>query len=346
MSTTPGRPDPARPDRSRPDSSRPDPSRPDPSRFLSGSSGDPGGRARLLALRAADRLLDAHVARAAAGRLDELAAAAPRRSVLVLSVYRGDGGLLPAAIDELSTSRHRVSFALGSMDAPAPALASHTAATGLTGGKFENLNALLPQPDQGSDPIPETREADPLPQTAMGSDPSAVSGRGSEQAKGHPADWVLVVDDDVALPPRFLDRFVGVAEHHELALAQPAQSLASHAAWPVTRRRRGVLLRESRFVEIGPVTLFRRDALDALAPFPPLRYGWGLDLHWGAVARERGWRLGIVDALAVRHEQARVAASYSSQDAIAEAQEFLASRPFIESEEAQEIVRVHGMRSP
>jgi hypothetical protein len=279
---------------------------PEPARFLSGSTGDPGGRFARAGARLGDRVMDAAVARAGA-QLDEPAAAAPRRDVLVLSVYRGDGGLLPAALAELRESRHAVRFALGSMDAAAGPLADRTVATGLGGGKFENLNALL-------------------------------------AAAGEPADWTLVVDDDVALPERFLDRLVGLAEHHSLALAQPAQSLASHAAWPVTRRRLGSLLRESRFVEIGPVTLFRRDALAELAPFPPLRYGWGLDLHWAALARDRGWRLGIVDALAVRHEQARVAGTYSSQEAIEEARSFLAERPFLDSGAVQETVRVHRLR--
>jgi hypothetical protein len=182
-------------------------------------------------------------------------------------------------------------------------------ATHLAGGKFANLNAVL----------------------------AAAGDAGAP-------DWTLVVDDDVVLPRRFLDRFVGVCEHLDLALAQPAQSLASHAAWPVTRRRAGSLARETRFVEIGPVTCFRRDALAALAPFPELRFGWGLDLHWAAVAGERGWRLGIVDALPVRHEHAAVAGAYSSRDAIEEARAFLAEHAFVDSTTASEPVRVHPLR--
>jgi hypothetical protein len=277
---------------------------PDPSRFLSGTLGSPGGRRGRIARRLADRALDARLARAGR-RLDALAAQPPERDVLVLSVYRGGGGLLPAAIGELRGTRHRLALALGSMGHAAPALAPHTAATGLSGGKFENLNALL--------------------------------------AGTEPADWTLVVDDDVALPQRFLDRMIGVCEHFDLALAQPAQSLASHAAWPVTRRRRGSLLRETRFVEIGPVTIFRRNALDALTPFPPLRFGWGLDVHWAALAEEHGWRLGIVDALPVRHEQAGVAGTYSSLEAIAEARRFLAERPFLDADAVGTTVRSHPL---
>src|SRR5437764_2256104 len=156
----------------------------------------------------------------------------------------------------------------------------------LRGGKFENLNALI------------------------------------QTASGGPADWTLVVDDDVELPPRFLDRFVAVCERFELTLAQPAQTLASHAAWRIARRRPGSLVRQTRFVEIGPVTAFRREAAAELLPFPPLRYGWGLDLAWGATARERDWRAGIVDALPIRHERAPVAASYHVGEAIEASRRF------------------------
>ena len=58
-------------------------------------------------------------------------------------------------------------------------------------------------------------------------------------------DWLLVVDDDVELPRGFLDRFLFLCERFSLALAQPAHRLDSHAAWPVTRRRAGSVVRET-----------------------------------------------------------------------------------------------------
>jgi GT2 family glycosyltransferase len=176
---------------------------------------------------------------------------------------------------------------------------------GLAGGKFENLNRLL-----------------------AAADPAGY-------------DWLLVSDDDVVLPERFVDRLLGLCERLGLALAQPAQTLASHGAWPVTRRRRGLLARETNFVEIGPVTAIRRDAAEALTPFPELRFGWGLDLHWGALARERGWRLGVLDALPVRHDEVGVASSYQHADAVEEARRFLSGRPFVPSAEADTTLAVH-----
>jgi hypothetical protein len=109
----------------------------------------------------------------------------------------------------------------------------------------------------------------------------------------------------------------------------------------VTRRRPLTLARETAFVEIGPVTLFRRDTFDALLPFPPLRMGWGLDVHWAALARERGWRIGVVDALPVLHAQAPAATAYPRAEAEAEARAFLESRPYVPRDEADRTLATH-----
>ena len=145
----------------------------------------------------------------------------------------------------------------------------------------------------------------------------------------------MVVDDDIDLPPRFLDRMLAVCERLSLDLAQPAQTMRSHAAWRVTRRRPWSLARRTQYVEIGPLTVFRRQVAEQLTPFPELRFGWGLDNHWGALARERGWRLGIVDALPVRHSHRRVASAYTHAEAVEEARGFLAGRAYLSADEAQ-----------
>jgi hypothetical protein len=277
----------------------------DPASFLSGDAGDvtdPWRRAKRTAGELAYSAVDTITATRL--RAARLARNIPRRDVLVIGVYR-PSSLMPAAMPSLHSERHDVRIALGSTGAADPALRAETVATELGGGKFENLNALL-----------------------------AAAGDLSP-------DWVLVVDDDVRLPRAFLDRFVAVCEAFGLDLAQPAQTLRSHSAWKVTRRRPASLVRETRFVEIGPVTAFSRRAASELLPFPELRYGWGLDLHWAAVAGQRGWRLGVVDALPVRHETSLVAAAYPREDAEAEATRFLADRPYLASARADEVIAVH-----
>ncbi|HEX4109771.1 MAG TPA: glycosyltransferase family 2 protein [Solirubrobacteraceae bacterium] len=157
-------------------------------------------------------------------------------------------------------------------------------------------------------------------------------------------DWLLIVDDDVELPRGLLDGLVFLAERYDLTIAQPAQTLASHAAWEVVRRRPLSAVRETTFVEIGPVTALHRDTFSELLPFPPLRVGWGLDAHWAAIAAERGWRLGVVDAVPVRHELRPVAGHYAHAAAVAEARSFLADRPFVPREQVRTLVRHHGWR--
>ena len=59
------------------------------------------------------------------------------------------------------------------------------------------------------------------------------------------------------------------------------------------------------------------------------------------MADQRGWRLGVVDALPVRHESGLVAAAYSREDAEAEAASFLTGRPYLPSSRADEVLAVH-----
>lgn len=289
---------------------------PDPSSFLSGDAGDvtdPWRRAKRgageLAYSALDTLAGTRrrAARLARDRATPL-------DVLVIGVYR-PLSLITEALRPLHSDHHDVRIALGSTGPADAALRAVTVAENLTAGKFENLNQVLAAAGpSGGDPGPAARRF---------------------------PDWLLVIDDDVRFPRAFLDRFVAVCEAFDLDLAQPAQTLRSHSAWKVTRRRPASLVRETRFVEIGPVTAFSNRAAIELLPFPELRYGWGLDLHWAALAGQRGWRLGVVDALPVRHESGLVAAGYSRDDAIGEAARFLADRPYLPSVRTNEVLAVH-----
>ncbi len=172
-------------------------------------------------------------------------------------------------------------------------------------GKFENLNRLLAE----------------------------------HPADGH--DWLLLLDDDIELSRGFLDRFLFLCERFSLQLAQPAHRLSSHAAWPQTRRRPASVTRETCFVEIGPLTALAGETFPELLPFPALRMGWGLDAHWAAVAREHGWRMGVIDAVTIRHRAAPAAERYSREQAIDEARGFLKSRAYLTADEAKRTLVTH-----
>ncbi len=115
----------------------------------------------------------------------------------------------------------------------------HTCAPGER-GKFENLNRLLAEHPPGDH------------------------------------DCLLVIDDDVELSHRFVDRFLFLCERFSLQLAQPAHRLNSHAGWPQTRRRARSVVRETSFVEIGPVTGFARVTFPAFCPFPSCAWAGAL----------------------------------------------------------------------
>lgn len=154
-------------------------------------------------------------------------------------------------------------------------------------------------------------------------------------------DWILLVDDDVVLPRGFLDEFLFLVERFGLQLAQPAHRAYSHAAWPLTRRRGGDIVRETAYVEIGPVVALSAATFGELLPFPDLRAGWGLDAHWAGVAQAHGWRLGIVDATPIRHRSRRIASFYSREEAVGEAQRFLAQRTYLPAAESQRTLATH-----
>lgn len=271
--------------------------------FLSGHSGTVHGVDGMLRT-ARDEAIDAW--EMIVGRRRRLMAAArhapPRRKVLALGVVRPEHAHRAQRIRaELLRSRHEVHIHTRPPD-------------GL--GKFENLNRLLSEQRDGRSPL---------------GTPAALARY----------DWLLLIDDDVDLPRGFLDRLLFCSERYDLQLAQPAHRLDSHAAWQVTRRHAGSVVRETAFVEIGPVTALARATFAQLLPFPDVRMGWGLDAHWAALAREHGWRCGVIDAVAIGHRAAPAADSYSREAALAEARELLADRPYLPASELERTLTTH-----
>ena len=100
-------------------------------------------------------------------------------------------------------------------------------------------------------------------------------------------------------------------------------------------------VRRRAFERIGPVTAFQAATFDVLLPFPELRVGWGLDVHWSAVASEQGWRLGVIDATPIRHATRQIAACYDREQAIREAREFLSQRAYTKAADAARTRTVH-----
>ncbi|MBM6404309.1 hypothetical protein JQN72_08660 [Phycicoccus sp. CSK15P-2] len=126
-------------------------------------------------------------------------------------------------------------------------------------------------------------------------------------------EWVVVADDDAVFVGGQVGAFVRLAAAGALDIAQPAHVHDSIHSFRVTRAVPLSTVRETRFVEVGPVVAFSPGVRHRVLPFPSdARMGWGLDVAWTLVRRD-GFRLGVVDATPVRHHGA-VAAEYDDAD--------------------------------
>lgn len=135
-------------------------------------------------------------------------------------------------------------------------------------------------------------------------------------------DWLIVIDDDVAIPGHFLDRFLCASEAASLRISQPAHRFRSYTTWEITQRLWNSLVHTTRFVECGPVTAFHRDIFPHILPFPETRFGWGIDVIWAEVARRENFHIGVVDATPIEHLRP-VAHAYDVDAAISEARQLL-----------------------
>lgn len=135
-------------------------------------------------------------------------------------------------------------------------------------------------------------------------------------------DWVWMIDDDVELPDDFTDVFVAICTIRNYQIAGPAHRAWSYWGFEITRRHAGILTHDTNFVEIGPVTAFHKSMFEHVFPLPSLKYGWGPDILWSHNMETRGWRLGIVDAAALRHTSP-IAKTYDAQTAFEECKTFL-----------------------
>ena len=113
--------------------------------------------------------------------------------------------------------------------------------------------------------------------------------------------WLVVADDDVAFVRGSAAHLIRACSVAELALAQPAQVSTGWPSHEITLSRALSVARTTTFVEIGPLFVVAPSCRDRIVPFPLQRgMGWGLELEWHELLEHR-CRLGIVDAVTVKH---------------------------------------------
>lgn len=153
-------------------------------------------------------------------------------------------------------------------------------------------------------------------------------------------DYVILCDDDIRLPPSFIDRFLAMQERFGFALAQPARTHNSYIDHPITEQSDDFLARETRFVEIGPLTCIRADMMRLITPFDEnAPMGWGLDFVWPCIAKQHGLHVGIVDATPVDHSMRPPVSSYAGGGTRVRMRAYLSETAHLTEDEAFTIVK-------
>jgi hypothetical protein len=156
-------------------------------------------------------------------------------------------------------------------------------------------------------------------------------------------DWIFLIDDDIEIAEGFGDALIAVAAHLDFALFQPARTHDSYIDHPFVAQFTGLLARQTRFVEIGPVVGMRRDAARLLLPFDERStMGWGLDFVWPARIEKAGLRMGIIDAVPVAHRLRKPTSGYHRAGALHEMARTLAGEPHLDASEAFSILQVYS----
>jgi hypothetical protein len=156
-------------------------------------------------------------------------------------------------------------------------------------------------------------------------------------------EFILVSDDDIELPPSFLDSYLRLVERHDFALAQPARAHGSYVDHPFVEQLDGIRARRTNYVEIGPLLSMRQDAARLMLPFDTSSpMGWGYDFVWPRLLGAAGLKLGIVDATPVEHAIRKPVEEYAWDEADRQRRDYLAARPHARSEEAFVIVESYA----
>jgi hypothetical protein len=151
--------------------------------------------------------------------------------------------------------------------------------------------------------------------------------------------FLVVCDDDIQLPARFLDNFLSLQQRYDFALAQPARTINSHFDHAIVRQVPNLIARQTKFVEIGPLFSIRKDAFRWLLPFPDTSpMGWGLDFVWPVILERESLKMGIIDYTPVRHSVRPPAQVYSEDEAFKAMESFLRTTPHLSKEEAMQVI--------
>lgn len=130
-------------------------------------------------------------------------------------------------------------------------------------------------------------------------------------------NYVAFPDDDIDTNFRDLNLLFEIASQHNLALCQPALHPSSFVSHAITVQQPDKRLRFTSFVEVM-FPVFSQAALRrCFTSFQFSESSWGLDIVWPKILGGHRHRIGVVDAVPVRHTRP-VGSSYDLSKAFAD----------------------------
>lgn len=156
-------------------------------------------------------------------------------------------------------------------------------------------------------------------------------------------DWLLLCDDDIEIGPGFLDLLIDTSERFDFSLSQPARTADSFTDHPIVQIVPGLIARETRFVEIGPLTCIRKDAMPLLLPLDRIQgMGWGTDFVWPVRLQRAGLRMGIVDAAPLAHRLRPPVSAYKYEPALRDMHRTLAQEAHLSLDDAFVVLQAYA----
>ncbi len=156
-------------------------------------------------------------------------------------------------------------------------------------------------------------------------------------------DFVIICDDDIALPDNFLESYLQLVARYDFALAQPARTHESYIDFHFVRQLSGLKARRTRYVEIGPLFSVRHDIYSLIFPFDESNYmGWGYDFVWPYLIEKMGLRMGIIDATPVDHSMRKPVTNYDYNKANKNMEDYLSRNPHLSKGEAFRILESYS----
>lgn len=112
-------------------------------------------------------------------------------------------------------------------------------------------------------------------------------------------DYICVPDDDLSTTSENLNEFFHLMDIHNFDLAQPSLTHNSYYSHPILLQVKGLIYRETNFVEVMTPCFSRQAFLKCWETFSENKSGWGLDVLWPILLEKQ--KIDVIDITPVFH---------------------------------------------